>query len=113
LTSFAELDGGIPDGNQFVQSLTRVMGRRVENAQLSLPMYIAVREVYSRAVRTHPGGVRLYGQVKLREVIRIVKSEEEYTSPIAKIFKTAQEYIIMTENSIYIVDAGIPSKRIT
>jgi len=43
----------------------------------------------------------------------LVKSEEEYTSPVAKIFKTGQEYIIMTENSIYIVDAGIPSKRIT
>jgi len=43
----------------------------------------------------------------------LVKSEEEYTSPIAKIFKTAQEYIIMTENSIYLVDSGIPSKRIT
>lgn len=43
----------------------------------------------------------------------LVKSEEEYTSPIAKIFKTGQEYIIMTENSIYIVDAAIPTKRIT
>jgi predicted nuclease of restriction endonuclease-like RecB superfamily len=43
----------------------------------------------------------------------LVKSEEEYTSPVAKIFKTGQEYIIMTENSIYIVDSGIPSKRIT
>jgi len=43
----------------------------------------------------------------------LVKSEEEYTSPIAKIFKTGKEYIIMTENSIYIVDAAIPTKRIT
>ena len=43
----------------------------------------------------------------------LVKSEEEYTSPVAKIFKTGQEYIIMTENSIYIVDVGIPTKRIT
>lgn len=43
----------------------------------------------------------------------LVKSEEEYTSPIVKIFKTGQEYIIMTENSIYIVDVGIPTKRIT
>ena len=28
----------------------------------------------------------------------LVKSEEEYTSPIAKIFKVAKEYIVMTEN---------------
>lgn len=43
----------------------------------------------------------------------LVKSEEEYTSPISKIFKVEREYIIMTENSIYIVDAGIPTKKIT
>lgn len=43
----------------------------------------------------------------------LVKSEEEYTSPIAKIFKVGKEYIIMTENSIYIVDVEIPTKRIT
>ena len=34
-------------------------------------------------------------------------------SPIAKIFKVGKEYIIMTENSIYIVDVEIPTKRIT
>ena len=43
----------------------------------------------------------------------LVKSEEEYTSPIAKIFKVETEYIIMTENSIYIVDVNIPTKRIS
>ncbi len=43
----------------------------------------------------------------------LVKSEEEYTSPIAKIFKVTTEYIIMTENSIYIVDAAISNKRIS
>ena len=43
----------------------------------------------------------------------LVKNEEEYTSPISKIFKIGKEYIVMTENSIYIVDVGIPTKRIT
>jgi hypothetical protein len=43
----------------------------------------------------------------------LVKSEEEYTSPIAKIFKVGKEYIVMTENSIYIVDLAIPTKRIS
>ena len=42
----------------------------------------------------------------------LVRNEEEYTSPIAKIFKVATEYIIITENSIYVVDAEIPTKRI-
>ena len=43
----------------------------------------------------------------------LVKSEEEYTSPIAKIYKVATEYIIVTENSIYIVDSSIATKRIS
>lgn len=43
----------------------------------------------------------------------LVKSVDEYTSPISKIFKVSKEYIIMTENSIYIVDADIKSNRIS
>ena len=43
----------------------------------------------------------------------LVKSQDEYTSPISKIYKVGAEYIIMTENSIYIVDVNIPSKRIS
>jgi hypothetical protein len=43
----------------------------------------------------------------------LVKSEEEYTSPIAKILKVGKEYIVMTENSIYLVDVEIPIKRIS
>lgn len=42
----------------------------------------------------------------------LVKSEDEYTSTISKIFKVETEYIIMTENSIYIVSNDIPTKRI-
>jgi hypothetical protein len=42
----------------------------------------------------------------------LVKNEEEYTSPISKIFKSGTEYIIMTENSIYLIDSGIANKRI-
>lgn len=43
----------------------------------------------------------------------LVKSEEEYTSPISKIFKVGKEYIVITENSIYLVDVEIPTKKIT
>lgn len=42
----------------------------------------------------------------------LIKNEEEYTSPISKIFKTNTEYLIITENSIYIVSNQIPMKRI-
>jgi len=42
----------------------------------------------------------------------LVKSEDEYTSPIAKIFKVDTEYIIVTANSVYIVAADISTRRI-
>lgn len=42
----------------------------------------------------------------------LVKSEEEYTSPIQKIYKVENDFIIMTENSIYLVSATIPTRRI-
>lgn len=43
----------------------------------------------------------------------LVKSQDEYTSSVSKIYKVGTEYIIMTENSIYIVDVNIASKRIS
>ena len=43
----------------------------------------------------------------------LVKSEEEYTSPVSKIYKVESEYIIITEISIYIVSADIHTKRIS
>jgi hypothetical protein len=43
----------------------------------------------------------------------LVRNAEEYTSPIQKIFKVEQEYIILTENSIYLVDVGIPTRSIS
>ena len=42
----------------------------------------------------------------------LVKSADEYTSPIAKIYKVETEYLIMTENSIYLVSNDIATKRI-
>ena len=43
----------------------------------------------------------------------LVKSEEEYTSPVSKIYQVEKEYIIITENSIYVVSSEIPTKRIS
>jgi hypothetical protein len=42
----------------------------------------------------------------------LVKNEEEYTSPIKQIFNSADEYIILTENSIYVVSNKIKPKKI-
>lgn len=43
----------------------------------------------------------------------LVKSEDEYTSPIVKLYKSATDFIIMTENSIYLVCAEIPTRKIS
>ena len=43
----------------------------------------------------------------------LVKSEDEYTSSIAKFYKSNTEYIIITENSIYVVASDIPTRKIS
>jgi hypothetical protein len=43
----------------------------------------------------------------------LVKSEDEYTSPITKIYKVESEFIIVTENSIYLVSGDIDSSKIS
>ena len=43
----------------------------------------------------------------------LVKNEEEYTSPIVKIYKIEDVYIICTENSIYLASTNIETRRIS
>jgi hypothetical protein len=43
----------------------------------------------------------------------LAKSEDEYTSTIAKFYKSGTEYIVITENSIYIVSNEIPTRKIS
>jgi hypothetical protein len=43
----------------------------------------------------------------------LVRSEDEYTSPIAKILKVDDDFIVITENSIYIVSKNIKKRFIT
>jgi len=42
----------------------------------------------------------------------LVKSEEEYTDSIDKIYKVGKEYIIKIVNAFYLVDVNIPVKKI-
>lgn len=43
----------------------------------------------------------------------LVKSADEYTSPVSKFYRSMTEFIIITENSIYIVDSSIPTRKIS
>jgi hypothetical protein len=42
----------------------------------------------------------------------LVKNSEEYTSLIQKIYKAGEDFIIMTENSIYVVSGKIQKRKI-
>ena len=42
----------------------------------------------------------------------LVKSPEEFTSLIQKVYKVAEDYIILTENSIYLASGKIQKRRI-
>ena len=42
----------------------------------------------------------------------LVKNEEEYTSPISKVFKVDNDYLITTENSLYLVSGEIPTRKL-
>ena len=42
----------------------------------------------------------------------LVKSNEEYTSLIQKIYKVDPDYLVLTENSIYIVSGKVQKRKI-
>lgn len=42
----------------------------------------------------------------------LIKSNDEYTSLIQKIYKTDTDYLVLTENSIYIVSVKIEKRKI-
>ena len=61
---------------------------------------------------SHVTGGKVMIGVKGNEEKILLRSEEEYTSPISKVYKVAEEFILITENSIYIVSAKIQSRKI-
>jgi len=70
-----------------------------------------------------PSNYRLPSDVTLQHASKLAIVEDKpimldywtasYTSPIAKFYKSVTEYIIITENSIYIVSSDIPTKKIS
>ena len=42
----------------------------------------------------------------------LVKSNEEYTSLIQKIYKVVEDYLVLTENSIYIISGKVQKRKI-
>ena len=42
----------------------------------------------------------------------LVKSKEEFTSHIQKLYKVGEDYLVLTENSIYIVSGSIQKRKV-
>jgi hypothetical protein len=57
-------------------------------------------------------GKAFMGEDKDTQEKMLVKSAEEFTSQIQKTYKVAEDYIVMTENSIYIVSGKLQKRRI-
>jgi hypothetical protein len=62
---------------------------------------------------TKAGGTAFLGEDKDTKERILVKNREEYTSPVKKMFKAKDDYIIVTENSVYIVSGAIIKKEIS
>lgn len=62
-------------------------------------------------VETHEGSAFMGEDGETKEKM-LVKSAEEFTSLIQKTYKVGDDYIVMTENSIYIVSGKLQKRRI-
>jgi hypothetical protein len=60
---------------------------------------------------THTGKAFM-GEDKETKEKMLVKSNEEFTSLIQKVFKVGEEYIVVTENSLYLVSGKIQKRLI-
>lgn len=58
-------------------------------------------------------GVAFIGQHMKTGDKMLIKSSEEYTSNITKIFSVDGCYIILTENSLYIVSSDIKARKVS
>jgi hypothetical protein len=57
-------------------------------------------------------GTAFLGEDKETKERILVKSKEEFTSLIKKLYKVADDFIILTENSLYIVSGKIQKRGI-
>ena len=61
--------------------------------------------------QTHSGTAFLGEDPETKERI-LVKSKEEFTSLIKKLYKVGEDFIILTENSLYVVSGKIQKRKV-
>jgi len=60
---------------------------------------------------THSGTAFLGEDAKTKEKV-LVKSKEEFTSLIQKLYKVENDFIIVTENSIYVLSGKLQKRKV-
>ncbi len=81
----------------------------VQAAKLALTQDNPIRLDYY--VETHNGSAFMGEDGETKEKM-LVKSADEFTSLIQKTYKVGEDYIVMTENSIYVVSGKLQKRRI-
>lgn len=81
----------------------------VQAAKLALAQDNPIRLDYY--VETHNGSAFMGEDGETKEKM-LVKSADEFTSLIQKTYKVGEDYIVMTENSIYVVSGKLQKRRI-
>ena len=61
--------------------------------------------------QTHAGTAFLGEDPDTKERI-LVKSKEEFTSLIKKLYKVGDDFIILTENSLYVVSGKVQKRKV-
>ena len=81
----------------------------VQAAKLALAQDNPIRLDYY--VETFNGSAFMGEDGETKEKM-LVKSPEEFTSLIQKTYKVADDYLVLTENSVYIVSGKLQKRRI-
>jgi hypothetical protein len=103
--------------------MSNITSPSIENAKYRTPSDVTMQHAVKIAILEDRPIMMDYWTLSLDKSIVIgvntetnenllVKNGEEYTSPISKFLKSGEDLIVKTENSIYIVSADIPQKRV-
>jgi hypothetical protein len=81
----------------------------LQAAKLAIEQDRAIMLDYYR--QTHAGTAFLGEDPDTKERI-LVKSKEEFTSLIKKLYKVGDDFIILTENSLYVVSGKVQKRKV-
>ena len=81
----------------------------LQAAKISIEQDRAIMLDYFRQTAT---GTAFLGEDPETKERILVKSKEEFTSLIKKLYKVADDFIILTENSLYIVSGKIQKRKV-